>query len=78
MQHYGAPTRILDWTENSLYRTLFFAVTDAKKGDASVWILDPYWLNHKKFEGVTGAILPDWEEADKGHGRRIHDERIRS
>jgi hypothetical protein len=62
MQHYGIPTRLLDWTENS-FIAFYFAVmsarfsvsraggTDAPKfkfsRDATIWILDPVaWTIH--------------------------------
>jgi hypothetical protein len=64
MQHYGVPTRLLDWTDNPL-AGLYFAVAESRKDkcDAAVWILDPWWLNRKLGIGIGGPMLPDWKEA---------------
>jgi hypothetical protein len=43
MQHYGAPTRLLDWTR-SPYVALYFAVTHFE-GDGAVWLLDAQALH---------------------------------
>jgi len=47
MQHYGMPTRLLDWSE-SLYNALFFAVMGKLSWRVErpcIWILNPYRLN---------------------------------
>lgn len=36
MQHYGAPTRLLDWSQ-SPYVSLYFAVIDCSAHDAALW-----------------------------------------
>lgn len=60
MQHYGVPTRLLDWTENPLV-ALYFATEDQSmdiKGcDAAFWILKPSELN-------KNAHIEDKDESD--------------
>ena len=50
MQHYRAPTRLLDWSE-VLFVALYFAVNYVKPGDQltpRVFVLNPYLWNKKQ------------------------------
>lgn len=51
MQHYGAPTRLLDWTENAI-TGICFSLFDHKLNstpdkDAHVWVLNPTRWNNR-------------------------------
>jgi hypothetical protein len=68
MQHYGVPTRLLDWSENPLV-ALYFAVSshgDKPGVDAALWSLRPSELN--KNAGISDAdeeyFIPSFEDEE--------------
>ncbi len=70
MQHYGVPTRLLDWSE-TFGVALFFAATYNQSHhpdkDAAIYLLDPLALN--RISGITQVFRVPEDEAKFSYTR---------
>jgi hypothetical protein len=65
MQHYGLPTRLLDWTESPLLAVYFAAYEDQYRGEpGAIWALDPFALNGLTC-GKFGVYTPGVPDASR-------------
>jgi hypothetical protein len=81
MQHYGVPTRLLDWSLNP-FIALYFALTDSpavggakKKEDAAVWVLDPHAWNRRALDELAwdrGPAMPTDKEIASYHPKATY------
>jgi hypothetical protein len=58
MQHYSAPTRLIDWTE-SIYVAAYFAVVHQWDKDGAIWLMPPSIVNDAATTKLAGVKFED-------------------
>src|SRR5437667_981952 len=58
MQHFGAPTRLQDWTKSG-YAAAFFALAEQRDCDtAAIWATDLAWQKAHALSRIKSAYRP--------------------
>jgi hypothetical protein len=66
MQHYGVPTRLLDWTENPLVALYFALENHSGNTPATLWMLHPAELNKQSGIEETDEVdyIPSFDDQE--------------